>query len=128
MELAARLWLNSGDTLVAASLQDIKHVGMLFPWFSNVFNSGRRSPKALRAVRSAPAVRSIVVCIALVRLHRYAYRAVGEALEVIPRSLAHNCGAALSCSKTSDSKNHSKLAKDCNFSDLSCWFDVGLSC
>ena len=23
---------------------------------------------------------------------RYAYRAVGEALEVIPRSLAHNCG------------------------------------
>lgn len=26
---------------------------------------------------------------------RYAYRAVGEALEVIPRSLAHNCGAPL---------------------------------
>ena len=27
---------------------------------------------------------------------RYAYKAVGEALEVIPRSLAHNCGGDLS--------------------------------
>ena len=36
--------------------------------------------------------------------------------------------SAFSSKTSSDSKNHSKLAKDCNFSDLSCWFDVGLSC
>lgn len=33
---------------------------------------------------------------------RYAYKAVGEALEVIPRSLAHNCGAELSWCRTSE--------------------------
>jgi hypothetical protein len=36
--------------------------------------------------------------------------------------------SAFSSKTSSDSKNHSKLAKDCNFSDLSCLFDVGLSC